>query len=65
MAEAVIFRCSCGGSARATSNPPGTALDVVQMVRDKCLAEGHHEVDAKEFKRIRARQRREEHKGLI
>ncbi len=60
----VSFLCSCGGSARATSRPPGDAISIVDTVRKLCLDQGHHEVDAAEFKRIRARQRREEARGL-
>lgn len=58
------FRCSCGSSARATSKPPGYAQDIVDSVRQHHLGDGHHEVDDTEFRRIRARQRREEAKAL-
>lgn len=60
----VTFRCSCGSSAAATSRPPGFAADIVDTVREQHLGDGHREVDAKEFARIRARQRRDEDRLL-
>lgn len=58
------FRCSCGSSAAATSRPPGFAVNIVADVRKDHLADGHREVDAREFARISARQRRDEERLL-
>lgn len=60
MTHRVVFRCSCGGRAEASSTPSTVAEDLMADVRKFHLAEGHREVDQAEFARIRAHQRRKD-----
>lgn len=58
------FRCSCGASAKASSEPDETAAGVIAFLRERHLGDGHHEVDTAEHKRIRAKQLRDERKAM-
>jgi hypothetical protein len=63
MAE--TFLCSCGAAAKASGYPPAQAEAIIaELRRIHVEDEGHHEVEPKEHKRIRERQRRDEIKGL-
>ncbi len=51
-----MFRCSCGGQVVLSHGSPKGAAEIVAAVRQAHLDCGHHEVDAAEFRQIRARQ---------